>query len=66
MNPPELWTAPGYLLLSTTALAIIGEIYWYFKIAAEEKFRSLGTIIGAVIITATLVLSYFVYSIFFK
>lgn len=66
MNPPELWTAPGYLLLFTTALAIIGEIYWYFKIAAEEKFRSLGTIIGAVIITSTLVLSYFVYSIFFK
>ncbi|MSU74989.1 MAG: FAD-dependent oxidoreductase [Candidatus Magasanikbacteria bacterium] len=58
INPDLLKNPAGYLLLSITALALLGQLYWYFKISAKRKFQSIGTYIGAVIIIAALVIGY--------
>lgn len=52
INPLLLESVPGYLLLGVTALALIGELYWTIRMSAKKHFRSLGTVVGFVIISA--------------
>lgn len=46
MNPSILSTPPAIILLALTAAALGGEIFWFWKISAKQKFRSLGTVVG--------------------
>ena len=52
----------GYVLLLITSLALFGELYWYIRIAGKKRFRSLGTLIGALIILLYLGTAYLAYS----
>ena len=52
---------PGYFLVAITALAVFGEIFWFFKTAARAHFRSVGTIIGIILILTGIILGYFVF-----
>lgn len=53
--------AAGYLLLTITSLALFGELYWYIRIAHKKHFRSLGALIGALIIFLYLGTAYLAY-----
>ena len=61
INPVELNTLPGYLLLITTALAVGGQLYWFFRIASQKKFKTLGSFIGFAIIIAIIIITYLAY-----
>ncbi|MEK7649455.1 MAG: ferric reductase-like transmembrane domain-containing protein [Patescibacteria group bacterium] len=62
-SAPEgmLNNAAGYLLLTLTAAALFGQVYWFFKTVSKKKFRSLGTFVGFGIIISTLVLVYMIW-----
>lgn len=40
----------GYLLLTMASLAVLGQVYWYFRTAARQHFRTRGALIGALLI----------------
>ena len=61
IRPEVLATAPGILLLTVTALAVFGQIFWFFKIAGAKRFRSLGSLVGFAIIIVTLVIAYLIF-----
>lgn len=60
MNPEALYNPLGYLLIALTACALFGQLFWFFKISSQKKFRSLGFYIGIAIILSTLLLLYLV------
>lgn len=46
----NLTSPPGYLLVAMTALAVFGQLFWFFRIISRKYFRSLGTVVGFSII----------------
>ncbi len=60
-NPAELKTAPGYLLLAITTVTVMGQLYWFFKISASRKFRSVGFFVGLVILIAVVLIAFKAY-----
>ena len=64
INPMFLKNPPGVLLLGVTALALIGELYWFFR-TAIKKPRSWGTLYGLALVATALVMAYFVYHSYF-
>ena len=52
----------GYILLLITSLALFGELYWYIRIAGKKRFRSLGALVGGLIILLYLGTAYLAYS----
>lgn len=60
-NPKALNNPLGYLLYTITALTLFGQLFWFFKIASQKKFRSLGSIIGITMIFVTLIIAYLIY-----
>jgi sulfoxide reductase heme-binding subunit YedZ len=65
INPMLLKNPPGYLLLTVTALTLLGQLYWFFRTVSAKKFRSWGTLYGFFLIAATLALGYLAYQKFF-
>ena len=61
INPSLLNNIAGYLLLLITALALFGEIFWFFKISAKARFKSWGTVVGFFIIILYLTTAYIAY-----
>ncbi len=61
INPPALKNLSGYLLLLVTFLALLGELYWFIKMAIQKGFRGLGVKIGFLIILFWLALIYLAY-----
>lgn len=60
-NPVALKNPFGYFLIALTALALFGQLYWFFKTVYPKRFKTLGTLIGFAIIILTLLLAYGVY-----
>ncbi len=58
IDPEGIKTPPGYLLLLVTAAALFGQLFWFFKISAKRKFKSLGFLIGIMIIIAVFISGY--------
>ncbi len=58
INPPQLLSPPGYLLLALTFLALAGELFWFFKTVSKRNFSTLGTLIGILIIFLYLITAY--------
>ncbi|MBI4090806.1 MAG: ferric reductase-like transmembrane domain-containing protein [Candidatus Komeilibacteria bacterium] len=48
--------APRVLLYVMTALAVFGQLYWFFKTVYRKRFRSVGTVVGFAIIISFLIL----------
>ena len=61
MNVDALMTPFGYLLIITTVLVLLGQLYWYIKISSRYNFRSTGTYIGAAIILLYISLIYYAF-----
>lgn len=61
INPRALNNPFGYLLYLVTALAIFGQVFWFFKIARGKKFKSLGSIVGIGIIILILIIAYLIF-----
>lgn len=61
IDPEGIKTPPGYLLLLVTVAALFGQLFWFFKISARRRFRSLGFLIGSIIILAVLISGYVVW-----
>ncbi len=60
-NPAALNNPPGYLLILVTFLAIFGQIFWFFKIAGQKRFKSIGSLIGILLIIGTIILGILLY-----
>ena len=56
IRPGNLTNLPGYFLVTMTVLAVLGQLYWFFKVISQKHFRSLGTVVGFVIIITFLIL----------
>ncbi len=56
INPALLKNPPGYFMLGVTALAVFGELFWFFKTAAKKRFLSLGSLIGFLLIALAAIL----------
>lgn len=52
----SLW--PGMVLLIVTVLVLVGQLYWWLKISAAKGFRTMGTVIGLIIIGLYLGIGY--------
>ena len=61
MNPPMLLNPAGYLLLLAAFLALAGELYWFAKTAAKNRFSTLGTKIGFLVILLYLIAAFIVF-----
>ncbi|MBI4210107.1 MAG: ferric reductase-like transmembrane domain-containing protein [Candidatus Diapherotrites archaeon] len=57
-NPAGLLNLAGYFLLLVTALALLGELYWFIQVARQRNFKSLGTFIGLFIILLYIAIAY--------
>ena len=56
---PDVKSNPaGILLLAVTALAVFGQLFWFFKIASRQKFRTKGAAIGFTIIALVIIIGY--------
>lgn len=62
MNFDALKNPAGYLMLGITTLALAGEVYWYISTARKRGWRSAGTLIGLLIIVATIALALLVFT----
>ncbi|MCR4335456.1 MAG: hypothetical protein NUV57_02875 [archaeon] len=61
VNPLALNNVSGYLLELVTVAALLGELYWFFRVSGQRKFRSIGFAIGVFIIILYLVTIYLGY-----
>jgi DMSO/TMAO reductase YedYZ heme-binding membrane subunit len=61
VNPDALLSIPGALLLLVTALTIVGHTYLFFRIAIRKRFRSVGSIVGLIIIASAIIIGWMVY-----
>lgn len=65
MNPPALNNVSGYLLLTATSLALLGQLFWYVATVRRRGFRKLGTWMGIIIIILYIIGGYlYVYNNF--
>lgn len=61
MNPDALTTPPGYLLVTVTALAVLGQLFWFFKIAGAQHFKTKAALVGFLIIAVVIITAIAVY-----
>lgn len=62
INPTiVLHTLPGRFLLVVAAVTVAAQLYWYIRISLRRHFRSVGAIVGLMIIIAGVATGYFVY-----
>jgi DMSO/TMAO reductase YedYZ heme-binding membrane subunit len=61
INPALLNNPAGYLLLTTAGVTILGHLYLFFKLAIKKQFKSVGSMVGLVIIVGGLIVGYMVY-----
>lgn len=59
MAPQQLDSWPGYFLLSTTGLVLVGELYWWVSTLVKKRFRTWGLPVGLLIIVLYIFLAYF-------
>ncbi len=62
MNRPALETPPGYLLLGTTALALLGQLYWFIQTIRKRGLNRLGTYIGLFVIALYILCTYLLFT----
>ena len=60
-NPPALLEIPGFLLLGISALALLGELFWFIADARQKSFCSKGTALGAALILLYVIIAYLAY-----
>ncbi|MEK7496394.1 MAG: ferric reductase-like transmembrane domain-containing protein [Patescibacteria group bacterium] len=56
----------GYLLYFIISLAVLGQIYWWFKISRQRQFKNAGFYVGVGLLIIAVVVFYFVYQNFWK
>ncbi|MCR4369401.1 MAG: hypothetical protein NUV67_05855 [archaeon] len=61
LNPPALMNLAGFFLIALTAATLLGELYWFIRVAGMKKYRSIGTLIGLIVILLYLAGFYFAY-----
>jgi len=61
INPSLLKNPAGYLLLTMTALAGFGMLFWYVKTVLRRGWKIMGAWVGLALILGTAVLGYVVY-----
>lgn len=61
INPTLLNNGAGYILLAVTGAALFGQVFWYFKMAKRRHFKSLSSLIGALIIITAITMAYYAY-----
>ncbi len=61
VKPDQLFVLPGYILLAVTAFVLFGHTQLFFKTAIKKRFRSLGSIVGLLIIASALAVAYLLY-----
>ena len=66
INPSALMNLSGLLLILVTVLVLLGELYWFLKTASQKNFKSLGALIGAIIIVLYLISIYFGWPVYFQ
>ena len=59
INPQALNNFLGYILYLVTAITLFGQLFWFFKRAGQKRFRSIGSLVGIIIIAITFILIYF-------
>ncbi len=59
INPQALNNPLGYVLYLITAFVLFSQLFWFFKIASQKKFRSWGSAVGISLIILTLIMTYF-------
>lgn len=57
-NPYMYQTPPGFLLVSASALAVFGQLFWFFKTIKRRRYKNAGTYVGFAIIAAVLITLY--------
>ncbi len=62
MNRPALETPPGYLLLIVTALALLGQLYWFIRTVYTRGLNRLGTYVGLGIIALYILGTYLLFT----
>lgn len=60
-NPAALKNPFGYFLIALTALALFGQLHWFFKTVYPKRFKTLGALVGFAIIILTLLLAFSMY-----
>jgi len=50
VNPSALLSPPGYLLVAAASAALFGQLFWYVRIAGAKRFRTVGGLVGAILI----------------
>ncbi|MFA7308826.1 MAG: FAD-dependent oxidoreductase [Patescibacteria group bacterium] len=58
VNPLLRHTLPIYLLFTVATLVVVGQLYWWIRIAGRKKFMTWGGLLGAVVILSYLALGY--------
>ncbi|MFH1391105.1 MAG: ferric reductase-like transmembrane domain-containing protein [Candidatus Diapherotrites archaeon] len=61
INPLALMNLAGYLLLLLTGLTLLGELYWFIKIAGQKNFKTKATIVAIILFLLYLISIYFGY-----
>jgi len=61
INPELLANTAGYILLAVTLFVLFGHTQLFLKTAIKKRFRSLGSIVGSVIILGALIITYFIF-----
>ncbi len=60
-NPHIYQDPPGGLLVGITALAVLGQLFWFFKTIKARHYRNAGTYVGFAITLAVLITAYFAF-----
>lgn len=61
MNPRLYENLPGTLLIVLVGLTICGQLYWWWRISAQRKFRNAGFYVGFALIVISFVFAYLVW-----
>lgn len=57
INPALLKNPPGYFMLTLVGLTVLGQLYWWIRISAKRRFKTLGTAVGIVLILTAIALA---------
>jgi glycine/D-amino acid oxidase-like deaminating enzyme/nitrite reductase/ring-hydroxylating ferredoxin subunit/DMSO/TMAO reductase YedYZ heme-binding membrane subunit len=61
VNPILLKNLAGYLLLGVAAFSVFGQFYWWIRISSKRKFKTVGAIVGAIVILMYIVTAWLAY-----
>lgn len=62
LESPEMWrTIPGLGLLLLTGATLLGQLYWWGAISEKRHYKSMGVLVGLLIILLYIVTAYFAY-----